>query len=98
MCGRRSSTASCAAERRLTLAGVNEFPGIHTPFPCSFFAVLGLIFSCSKHFSESAMTEYNAPQAQWAFTIAAGQPNAGQRDLNAIEAHFHALWSHARHP
>ena len=59
--------------------------------------LLELIFSCSKHFSESAMTEYNAPAAQWAFVIPAGAPNAGQRDLNAIEKHFHALWSQAVH-
>ena len=31
-----ASAQTCAAERRLMLTGVNDFPGIHTPFPCSF--------------------------------------------------------------
>ena len=31
----------CAPERRLTLTGVNDFPGIHTSFPCSFLQFSG---------------------------------------------------------
>ena len=48
--------------------------------------LLECIFTCSKHFSETAMTEFNALPANWMFgPIAAGGPFAGQRDLDACE-------------
>ena len=56
--------------------------------------LLEMIFQCSKHFSTLALTEYNAPPANWQFTIAGG-PAAGQRDFTALTAHFHALWKAA---
>jgi hypothetical protein len=56
--------------------------------------LLELIFECSKHFSTLALTEYNAPAANWQFVIAAG-PAAGQRDFTAATAHFHGLWKQA---
>ena len=31
--------------------------------------LLELIFTCSKHFSQSALTEYNAQPADWAFVV-----------------------------
>jgi hypothetical protein len=56
--------------------------------------LLEMIFQCSKHFSTLALTEYNAPPANWQFTIAGG-PAVGQRDFTALTAHFHALWKAA---
>ena len=43
-----------------------------------------MLMDCSKHFSESITTKYNAPVGQRAFEIAAGLPNAGQRDYSAF--------------
>ena len=57
--------------------------------------LLKCIFECSKHFSEGATTEYNALPANWQFVHVAPHPLAGQRDVDAIEAHYHALWSAA---
>ena len=56
--------------------------------------LLELIFSCSKHFSQSALIEYNAAPAQWQFVIAGGAA-AGQRDFGNLTAHYHSLWKAA---
>lgn len=56
--------------------------------------LLELIFQCSKHFSTLALTEYNAPAANWQFVLAGG-PAAGQRDFAACTAYFHGLWKQA---
>ena len=56
--------------------------------------LLECIFTTSKHFSETALNEYNAVGAARRFVIAAG-PLAGQRDFNACATHFHALWKAA---
>ena len=53
--------------------------------------LLELIFTSSKHFSESATIEYNAAAAARRFQIAGG-PGAGQRDFAACTAHYHTLW------
>ena len=39
----------CAAERCLTLTGVNAFSGVHASFPCSFFAVQRLSLRLTWH-------------------------------------------------
>ena len=54
--------------------------------------LLECIFTTSKHFSESALLEYNLPQGQRQFELVAPHPQAGHRDFNAIEAYFHPLW------
>ena len=41
------------------------------------------------------MTEFNAPVGGRQFEFTAPHPRAGERDLVAAEAHFHALWSSA---
>ena len=56
--------------------------------------LLECIFTTSKHFSETALNEYNAVGAARRFVIAAG-PIAGQRDFNACANSFHALWKAA---
>ena len=56
--------------------------------------LLELIFTSSKHFSESATIEYNAAVAARRFQIAGG-PGAGQRDFAACTAHYHTLWKGA---
>ena len=56
---------------------------------------LEVLFETSKHFSESALIEYNAPAALRQFVIPAGLPNAGQRSLALLETHWHNLWSQA---
>ena len=56
--------------------------------------LLELIFSSSKHFSESATIEYNAAAAARKFQIIAG-PAAGQRDFAACTIHYHTLWKGA---
>ena len=57
--------------------------------------LLEMLFQTSKHFSESATVEYNAPAGSRKFEHPAGHARAGQRDFRACEAHFHALWSSA---
>ena len=56
--------------------------------------LLELIFTCSKHFHQLAVTQYNAPPAQWLFTIAAG-PAAGQRAFRQYQDYFHQQWKQA---
>ena len=55
---------------------------------------LEMLFSISKHFSESALVEYNAPAANWQFVLNAGPAN-GQRDFHACVRHYHLLWQAA---
>jgi hypothetical protein len=58
--------------------------------------LLELIFSCSKHFSTDALTEYNAAPADWQYAIPAGAGvAAGQRDFAGITRAFHVLWKAA---
>ena len=52
--------------------------------------LLECIFTTSKHFSQSALTEYNATAANRQFRTA-----AGGRDLTALENHYHTLWENA---
>ena len=54
--------------------------------------LLECIFTTSKHFSQSALQEYNLPQGQRQFEHGAPHPQAGERDFNAIEAYYHPLW------
>ena len=56
--------------------------------------LLELIFTSSKHFSESATIEYNAAVAARRFQIIGG-PAAGQRDFAACTTHYHTLWKGA---
>ena len=56
--------------------------------------LLELIFNCSKHFSNMALIEYNAPAAQWQFRHAGG-PAIGQRDFAALAGHYQSLWKQA---
>ena len=53
--------------------------------------LLEVIFTTSKHFSEQATVEYNAPAASRRFQNAA----TGERDFAALEAHYQELWSAA---
>ena len=57
--------------------------------------LLECIIDASKHFSESAATEYNASAGEWAFEHAAGTPLAGQRDVDALAKHYDGLWKAA---
>ena len=57
--------------------------------------LLECIFATSKHFSEGATIEYKAMAGNRQFEIAVGLPNAGQRDLQACELHYHSLWKSA---
>ena len=53
--------------------------------------LLEVIFTTSKHFSEQATVEYNAPPASRRFQNAA----TNHRDFAALEAHYQELWSAA---
>ena len=57
--------------------------------------LLECIFEASKHFSESAVTEYNLPAGQRSFEYVAPNPNAPHRNFGAIEDHYHQLWKAA---
>ena len=57
--------------------------------------LLECIIDASKHFSESATTEYNATAGQWAFEHAAGTPLAGQRNVDELAKHYDGLWKAA---
>ena len=57
--------------------------------------LLELIWTCSKHFSESALTEFNAPAGERRWEHPGGHAHAGQRDYVALAAHFHTLWKAA---
>ena len=57
--------------------------------------LLECIIDSSKHFSESATTEYNAVAGQWSFEHAAGTPLAGQRDVEELAKHYDGLWKAA---
>ena len=56
--------------------------------------LLELIFTASRHFSESATVEFNAAAGLRRFSIAAGAA-AGHRDFNACTQHYHTLWKSA---
>lgn len=55
--------------------------------------VLEQIFTTSKHFSEGALTEYNALPANRQFQTPPGPLT--MRDLVGLEAHYHSLWENA---
>ena len=57
--------------------------------------LLECIIDASKHFSESATTEYNAVAGQWTFEHAAGTPLAGERDVDRLATHYDGLWKAA---
>ena len=57
--------------------------------------LLECIIDASKHFSESATTEYNAVAGQWVFEHPAGTPLAGQRDVDKLATHYDGLWKAA---
>jgi len=52
--------------------------------------LLECIFDTSKHFSENALKEYNAPAGSRNF-----ETNAGGRDLAALSAYYDSQWSAA---
>lgn len=54
--------------------------------------LLESIAEASRHFSESALNEYDALPNQRRFVIAQGLPNAGQRDVNACSSHYQRQW------
>jgi hypothetical protein len=54
--------------------------------------LLECIFTSSKHFSEGAIIEYNAHQGERQHELRAPHPQAGDRDFNSIEEHYHPLW------
>jgi hypothetical protein len=56
--------------------------------------LLELIFTCSKHCHQLAVSQYNAPPNAWMFTVAAGAA-AGQRDFRRTQDHFHQQWKQA---
>ena len=53
---------------------------------------LELLFSASKHFSETALVEYNTTPANWKFAMPAAGPAAGQHDFARCTQHYHLLW------
>ena len=57
--------------------------------------LLECIFSCSKHFSETATIEYNKPAGARQFELVAPHPMAGQRDFAGCTQHYHMLWKAA---
>jgi hypothetical protein len=57
--------------------------------------LLESIMDCSKHFNESATTEYEAPVGSRQFEHLAPHPLAGQRDFLGCARHYAALWEQA---
>ena len=54
--------------------------------------MLECIFTTSKHFSEGALIEYNAPAGSRMFELP-GPPIV--RDFTGLEGHYHDLWENA---
>ena len=57
--------------------------------------LLELIFTASKHFSQTALVEYNAAPADWKFQRPGPGNGPPVRDLHACMDHYHVLWSQA---
>ena len=57
--------------------------------------LLECLFSCSKHFGETATVEYNRPAGSRQFELAPPHPMAGQRDFARCTDHYHLLWKAA---
>ena len=88
---------------RLLLSHIRALNGERPAAPISYRKtnneigekLLECIIDASKHFSESATTEYNAIAGQWLFEHAAGTPLAGQRDVDKLATHYDGLWKAA---